>query len=179
MCNGANLLFKKKTFNAVGGYEDIHSTATGDDVLLMMKIQERFPDSVVFCKNARAIVNTQPQIRLIDFINQRRRWASKFGVYKSWGVKVIALIVFITYLSILLALPLLIYSKVSSLLFLIAILVKLCVDYLFLRELQKFYQTKFDLPAYIVLQFIMPFYVTFFGISGRRKTFHWKERTCT
>ena len=179
MCNGANLLFERKAFNSVGGYADIQRTATGDDVLLMMKLRERFPDSVVFCKSAKAIVSTQPQLKVIDFVNQRRRWASKFNVYKTWGVKAIALLVFFTYVSILAALPLLVWSKSNLLLFLITIVVKLISDYLFLHELQKFYQTRFDFTAYILLQFIMPLYVTFFGILGRRKTFRWKERSCT
>jgi cellulose synthase/poly-beta-1,6-N-acetylglucosamine synthase-like glycosyltransferase len=178
MCNGANLLFEKKAFNTVGGYVDIQRTATGDDVLLMMKLRERFPDSVVFCKSADAIVKTAPQLSIRDFFNQRSRWASKFSVYKAMGVKVIALVVFTSYLSILVAVPLIIYFKISILLFLSIMLVKLVVDYLFLRELQKFYKSKFDLMAFILLQFIMPLYVTFFGIIGRRKTFRWKDRTC-
>lgn len=179
MCNGANLLFEKKAFNTVGGYADIQRTATGDDVLLMMKLRERFPDSVVFCKNAEAIVKTTPQLSLRDFFSQRSRWASKFSVYKTIGVKVIALVVFASYLSILVAVPLIIFLKINVLIFLSIMLVKLMVDYLFLQELRKFYKSKFDLVAFILLQFIMPFYVTFFGIIGRRKTFRWKDRTCT
>lgn len=178
MCNGANLLFEKKAFNSVGGYAGIQRTATGDDVLLMMKLWERFPGSVVFCKNPKAIVSTQSQILMTDFVRQRSRWASKFNIYKGWGVKLIALVVFASYLAIVVAIPLTVYMRTDLSLFLGTMLVKLAVDYLFLRELQKFYRTHFDFPAYLLLQFIMPLYVTFFGILGRRKTFQWKGRTC-
>ena len=43
MCNGANLAYTRKAFNDVGGFADIDHIASGDDMLLMKKIQFDFP----------------------------------------------------------------------------------------------------------------------------------------
>ncbi|HLA58906.1 MAG TPA: glycosyltransferase, partial [Puia sp.] len=39
MCNGANLAYTRKAYNAVGGFWEINHIASGDDMLLMKKIQ--------------------------------------------------------------------------------------------------------------------------------------------
>ena len=42
MCNGANLAYTKNAFNAVGGFKDIDDIASGDDMLLMYKIDQKY-----------------------------------------------------------------------------------------------------------------------------------------
>jgi hypothetical protein len=62
MANGANLLFLREAFKAVGGYSG-SSNPSGDDVFLMLKLKERAASNaalggVVFAKDARALVST-------------------------------------------------------------------------------------------------------------------------
>ena len=43
MCNGANLAYTRKAFDEVDGFTDIDHIASGDDMLLMKKIQSKYP----------------------------------------------------------------------------------------------------------------------------------------
>jgi len=82
MCNGANLAYTRKAYEAVGGFQDIDHIASGDDMLLMKKIQEAFPGKCGYVKDPRAIVLTGPAQNLKTFFNQRIRWASKISHYQ-------------------------------------------------------------------------------------------------
>ena len=81
MCNGANLAYEKKVFHEVGGFEGIDNIASGDDMLLMHKIQKLYPDKIKYLKSTNVIVQTQPAETVKEFINQRIRWASKADKY--------------------------------------------------------------------------------------------------
>ncbi|MEO5782031.1 MAG: glycosyltransferase, partial [Ginsengibacter sp.] len=81
MCNGANLAYEKKVFLEVDGFAGIDNIASGDDMLLMHKIFNRYPDKVLFLKSRDAIVQTKPAGTLQEFLNQRIRWASKADKY--------------------------------------------------------------------------------------------------
>ena len=60
MCNGANLAYRKRSFENVNGFEGIDHVATGDDMLLMHKIRQREPGSLHYLKSKHAIVTTPP-----------------------------------------------------------------------------------------------------------------------
>ena len=81
MCNGANLAYTRQAFEAVDGFKDIDSIASGDDMLLMHKIYQRYPNRVLFLKSKNAIVQTEPVHTIKEFLNQRIRWASKADKY--------------------------------------------------------------------------------------------------
>lgn len=81
MCNGANLAYERSAFYEVGGFTGIDHIASGDDMLLMHKIYQRYPNRVLFLKSKNAIVQTEPVHTVKDFLNQRIRWASKADKY--------------------------------------------------------------------------------------------------
>ena len=54
MCNGANLAYTRKAYDAVGGFSDIDHIASGDDMLLMKKIQAIFPGKIQVMSKIRA-----------------------------------------------------------------------------------------------------------------------------
>ena len=93
MCNGANLAYSKAIFYAVDGFKGIDNIASGDDMLLMDKIQKQYPGSIGFLFSDNSIVQTLPMPTWKDFINQRIRWASKAGKYKD--IKIIAVLVLV------------------------------------------------------------------------------------
>lgn len=84
MANGANIAFQKAAFFAVNGYKNDDVTS-GDDVFLVHKLKKHYGKNAIhFLKNAEAIVFTQAQATLYDFIQQRIRWTSKNKHYKDW-----------------------------------------------------------------------------------------------
>jgi cellulose synthase/poly-beta-1,6-N-acetylglucosamine synthase-like glycosyltransferase len=86
MCNGANLMYAKQTFIDVEGFKGNHDVPTGDDVFLMQKISERFPDSIGYVKDFDACVFTKAEKGLGGFISQRTRWVSKSTGFSDWKV---------------------------------------------------------------------------------------------
>ena len=89
MCNGANLMYAKQTFHEVEGFKGNHDVPTGDDVFLMHKINERYPESVGFVKNYDACVFTKPERGLGKFILQRIRWISKSTGFSDFKVTIV------------------------------------------------------------------------------------------
>ncbi|MDE3213282.1 MAG: glycosyltransferase, partial [Bacteroidota bacterium] len=98
MCNGANLAYEKKVFYEVGGFEGIDDLASGDDMLLLHKIQKLYPDRIGFLKSRQAIVETDPATGLGAFIQQRIRWASKADRYPD--IKITAVLVLVYFLNL-------------------------------------------------------------------------------
>ncbi len=81
MCNGANIAYRKDVFYEVGQFAGIDQLASGDDMLLMHKIKQKYPGKLgyLFCRGS--IVTTTPMNDWKNFINQRIRWASKADKY--------------------------------------------------------------------------------------------------
>jgi len=91
MANGTNLLFSKKAFEEVKGYEG-DAYASGDDVFLVQKIAKKFGGNKIgFNSEARAMVQTKGVENILELFNQRARWAGKSKAYSFTGK-------FITYL---------------------------------------------------------------------------------
>ncbi|MCS7075020.1 MAG: glycosyltransferase, partial [Bacteroidia bacterium] len=82
MANGANLAYRKSSFDAVNGFQHIDSIASGDDELLMHKMFA-VGLRVRFAKLKDVIVNTEACRTWEEFRNQRIRWVSKSTVYQN------------------------------------------------------------------------------------------------
>ncbi|MCX6298846.1 MAG: glycosyltransferase [Bacteroidetes bacterium] len=95
MCNGANLAYAKKAFYAVGEFKGIDTIASGDDMLLMQKMNAQYPQQLGFLFSKEAVVSTQPMPNWNRFLNQRIRWASKADQYHDKRIFPILLLVYL------------------------------------------------------------------------------------
>lgn len=176
MCNGANLAYEKKVFFEVNGFEGIDEIASGDDMLLMQKIQKVYPDKVMFLKSTDAIVQTQCEETLKDFMNQRIRWASKADKYTDKKITGVLLFVYLLNAWILiLAISSFFFAK-AFYLFLIAFGIKIFVELLFLYPVAKFFGKEKLLWWFVPAQ---PFHILYTLIAGWLGTFgsyQWKGR---
>lgn len=77
ICNAANIAYRKKVFDEVGGFNYQLNLSSGDDELLMQKISNDTDFKVKFCIDKKAIVKTAANKTISDFYQQRKRWASK------------------------------------------------------------------------------------------------------
>lgn len=83
MCNGANLAFRKSSFEQVGGYSGHEKFPSGDDVFLLHSMMERYPLGVIPVPElALGGVETAPQESWKELVVQRLRWAGKSKGYK-------------------------------------------------------------------------------------------------
>ena len=183
MCNGANLAYPKKVFDEVNGFEGIDEKASGDDVLLMYKIKEKYPKGIKFLKNEHAIVHTEAKHNLNEFLHQRKRWASKgFSVLNN-ETKVVSLLVYcINFL--LITMPLIGTLCLGNMAFypifieicLILILIKCFIDFLLLFLSASFFNKKRLLIYFLPEQLIYMLYVAIMGLVGAFGKYEWKGR---
>lgn len=190
MCNGANLAYTKKAFEAVNGFAGIDNIASGDDMLLMHKIYKLYPDKVMFVKSKEAIVQTAPVNSVKDFFNQRIRWASKADKYDDNRIFGVLLLVYLVNV-LLLVLPFAgIFIKTTfsiSLypftfvftvleLWLFLLIIKTIAELIFLMPVSKFFGKRKLLWLFPLMQPFHILYTVIAGWLGKFGSYSWKER---
>jgi len=176
MCNGANLAYEKKTFYEVNGFEGIDNIASGDDMLLMHKIQKKYPDKIRYLKSTNVIVQTQQAETIKEFINQRIRWASKADRYPDIKITtVLFLVYFLNAWIFFIAVYSFFFSR-SFYLFLLLFTVKTTVELFFLFPVAKFFGKQKLLWWFIPSQPFHIIYTLIAGWLGKFGSYTWKER---
>ena len=176
MCNGANLSFRKESFDVVGGYSGNDNIASGDDEFLMHKFYQRFPGQVFFNKSKHGVVVTKAHHYWKDFFQQRKRWASKWRYYSSFKISLLAIFIFIVNFAFIAAAGLL-ASDIKAYSFLIfPIIAKVTAEGIFLGMILNFLGKRLSIPLFVFLQFTYPFYVIICGIAANFGMYTWKGR---
>jgi cellulose synthase/poly-beta-1,6-N-acetylglucosamine synthase-like glycosyltransferase len=179
MCNGANLCYEKRVFTEVGGFAGVDHLASGDDEFLMHKIASRYPKGVRFLKSEAAIVSTEPHQSWRAFYNQRKRWASKWRAYDSYAPTLLAVFIFLSNASPVLALLGWWLNFLNGSMAGLVIGLKLLPEFLFLRQILAFLQKRTAVKYIPLTQLFYPIYVIFFGLAAQGKGYQWKGRQLT
>lgn len=176
MCNGANLAYEKKVFLEVDGFAGIDNIASGDDMLLMHKIFNRYPDKVLFLKSRDAIVQTKPAGTLQEFLNQRIRWASKADKYTDKKITGVLLLVYLFNVWIfLLGILSSFYPNLFGW-FIGVMIAKTIVELFFLYPVAKFFKKEKLLWWFPLAQPFHILYTMVAGWLGKFGSYKWKER---
>lgn len=183
MCNGANLAFEKNVFQEVKGFDENDKKASGDDVLLMYKINERYPGEVKFLKNLSAVVYTKAQETIGQFTKQRKRWASKGFFALNTETKRVSALIYL-YNAYLVFIPIIggvcllnsPFYPVFIGICLILIGFKCFIDFLLLFLSASFFKKKKLLLFFFPEQIIYMIYVVVFGFIGSIGKYEWKGR---
>lgn len=176
MCNGANLAFSRKAYNAVNGYSGVDHLVSGDDYLLQLKIKKQFPDSVHYLKSRAAIVHTLPQNTWQSFFQQRIRWASKTGKYEDRKMTLILSLIYVLNCLLLFLFLLSFFQSFYWSLFGPILLSKMLMEILFLYPVAHFYRDKKQLVYFVFLQPLHIVYIIVAGFLSRFSRFEWKQR---
>lgn len=176
MCNGANLAYEKKVFEAVGGFKDIDHIASGDDMLLMHKVTQQFPQQTGFLKSQAAIVTTKPAASWKDFFRQRIRWASKATHYRDNRIFLVLLLVYLTNLAIIGVGITGFWYPAMWLLFLFLCICKFFIELFFVQEVAGFFGQQYLLIFLLALQPLHMMYIIVSGLFGQFKKYTWKGR---
>jgi len=176
-CNGANFAYRKDIFYEVGGFNGIDDLASGDDELLLQKVAEIYPDKIGFFKNRDAVVFTHAKHTLQEFLQQRRRWASKSTRYKDKKVVALAVCIWLFNLSLLFNAGLGFYNIFYLKLFLVQFLLKYLIEVAFLLPIASFFKRVNLVGLLIILIPIHIIYFVYVGLIGNTKKYVWKGRT--
>jgi cellulose synthase/poly-beta-1,6-N-acetylglucosamine synthase-like glycosyltransferase len=175
-CNGANLAYEREAFYEVDGFKGIDDLASGDDELLLHKMAARYEGNIGFLKNEDAVVYTHPKATLKEFIQQRKRWASKSTRYKNKSIIVLGVCVWLFNLSILVNVGLGLFIGFYFKLALVQLLAKMIVEFAFLYDVTSFAKRKNLLVMLPVLNVMHILYIVYIGIAGNSGKYNWKDR---
>lgn len=177
LCNGANLCYKKDCFKDVNGFVGNQHIASGDDVFLLEKIYQKYPDEVQFIKSKEAIVYTTSKDSFRDLIQQRVRWAAKANAYDSIFTKLVGFLVFITSFMMVILLILGSMGQITWLYVGFIFLLKFNIDFLLLYKTSQFFEQEKVLKSYFISSLLHPFYTVFVALLSFKKTYTWKDRS--
>lgn len=176
MCSGANLGFAKNAFMEVGGYSDNITIPSGDDEFLLYNIMKRFPRQAAFLKEKAAIVMTPAQQSLINFINQRTRWTSKWKHNRNWKLRLMAVLFFLDYLLYYGLIVGMIMGAFSLSFTIFIMALRYAVDSLYLNLITRFHGNRTGFFSVLLIQIIYPLHVLFMGVSSIFGSYTWKGR---
>jgi cellulose synthase/poly-beta-1,6-N-acetylglucosamine synthase-like glycosyltransferase len=176
MCNGANIAYRKDVFYEAGQFKGIDDVASGDDMLLMYKIKQKYPRQIGYLFTREAIVLTEPMKDWKSFLNQRIRWASKTGNYQDKGIFwTLALVYAVNFL----LLALLCWSPFVAKGFnnwLLLLLAKTLIELSFMVPVARFYNEVKTLVWFPLVQVFHMVYTVIAGWLGKFGTYQWKGR---
>ena len=173
MANGANIAFRKSTFEELEVFKDNIHIPTGDDIFLLQKISNQYPKGIAFQKES--IVFTNPPKNLSVFFHQRVRWASKWKAAANRKDKLPALSVWVFHLIYLIGTIGFLLEEKYFLVF-VLFFFKMTAEFLFLNHILKSQKQKFNILAFLILQVLYSIYVTLFGLLANFSAYKWKGR---
>ena len=163
MCNGANLVFTKKSW--LDSLKDLHlEVMSGDDMFLLESIKRR-KGVIRFLKPESAFVFTESSKTWVEFIKQRRRWTSKSTSYTDFQIIITACIILIINLLSLTLLSLCLFNQSFLFIYLAFFLFKYLLDTIFLYSVRNFFQLNNIWVYSILLSVLYPFYIVFIAFS--------------
>lgn len=178
LANGANLAYPKAVFRAVDGFAGIDHLASGDDMLLLQKVADRYPDRIAFVKARAAAVETDPMPTWRLFLQQRLRWATKSTAYRRPQATLVWALVFAV-CAALVSSPLAVvaWGRAALGLPFLLLAAKLGADFLLLRCATRFFGRPALMRSFLVCQAIHVAYVLVIGVMANlRREYKWKGR---
>lgn len=175
MCNSANLCYRKKAFLEVNGFSGNEKIASGDDVFLLQKFQQK-KFKTAFLKNRNAIIETRPQKNFYSLLSQRVRWAAKAPAYTSLFSKFAGAIVLLMNAGLLGGAVLALMDIWNSNLVLIIFLFKFNFDFALLFLSAKFFEREQVLRSYFWSSLAYPFFSTYVAMKSLFSGYEWKGR---
>jgi cellulose synthase/poly-beta-1,6-N-acetylglucosamine synthase-like glycosyltransferase len=176
MCNGANLAYLRSVFFDVDGFSEIDKLASGDDMLLMYKVWQKFPTQIHYLKNKKAIIETEPMHTWKSFFQQRKRWSSKATYYKDWRISLVLLFIYVFNLYFLVLLAFGIYESKYLLILFLYLPGKTIIEIPMVYSVARFYSQQKLLVYFPFLQPLHIIYTIVIGLVSQIGTYQWKGR---
>lgn len=183
MCSGANLMYSKEAFLEVEGFKGNRDIPSGDDVFLMQKILEKYPQGIGFVKSMDAAVFTLPEKNLFSFLSQRKRWASKNAKHANWWVKLQLFLVYLFNVAVVAISTYSIFNFVQTeepiqlLPAAIILGLKLLLDLAFCIPVFYFFKKLWLVILLPFIEVLHLLYIIFIGILSLSGRYRWKERS--
>jgi len=168
LCNGANLLFKKKTYQEVFFERTDLQIESGDDVFLLQAFQKK-QKKILRVNRLDYVVFTNPPDNLVQLFEQRLRWLSKLSPMLDLFSFFMILFLVIVQITWIIAVIMSFFNP----LFLIPIGLKFLAESLAMHSNYLWFSLK-DVIAIILHQFWYPVYLVLLFFRRNRKP-NWRS----
>lgn len=177
ICNAANIAYRKKVFEEVGGFTYQMSFSSGDDELLMQKIHRDTNYKIKFVLDKNAIVSTEANPTVKNFYHQRKRWASKGLFYGDHLLLLKLVLIFLFYLSLIVQpiLGIALSTKFFAT-FIISFLFKISAEYIVLKKGTDLLFDPRILKPFLITEILQVPYILVSGFMGMFGNLVWKNR---
>jgi cellulose synthase/poly-beta-1,6-N-acetylglucosamine synthase-like glycosyltransferase len=172
--NAANMAYRKKAYDAVGGFDNFN-TPSGDDVFLLekFKYKQRLVKGLL---DNEHVVNTLAPTTWSAFIHQRLRWASKSKFYSDKLLIFFSLLGLIQNISLLFIYLGLVLVENYVLILLILVFCKWLIDFILLFLVASFFKRERVMIYFIPVQVVYPVYVIYIWVASLIGKDKWKGR---
>ena len=177
-CTGRNISYRKQAFYKAKGFENISHIISGDDDLLLHKINNLTNYKTAFSLNTNSIVKSESPNSLDQFIRQRLRWSSKaFNYYfLDSSLELKLMLPFIYLVNIFCVFSIIKFINTPLLIGLLPWIIKSIADGIIIHRMMTLYKYKFSKIHFFILSLLHPIYISIFGIIGPlNKNIKWKE----
>lgn len=164
IANGANMVFKKKSFLDADPYKDNYQFASGDDLFLIEKMRQR-SGKITFIKSKQAVITTSGKKDWNSLLKQRIRWAGKNKGLQNQTISRIWSFVGLYHFVMLILFICGFFFPVAWVSLGIMFLIKSISDYILLRTSSRFFGVMIGIAEFILLQFTYMYYVLRLGWS--------------
>lgn len=169
-CTGSNMAYRRDAYFRIGGFNGIAHWISGDDDLLLHKMQKAGIGRIHYLATPAAHASVRPPNSWREFQAQRTRYASKSLHYEP--IMTFALALFFL-LNLLLSAGLLAFGMNGGQV-LPAILIKALGEFLYLRQAAKIFGEKNLFAVFPIAALLHPFYVIYFAVRGQLTRFNWR-----
>ena len=176
LCNGANLVYTKDLFKTLNGFDGNTEIASGDDIFLLEKALEKYPEKAMYLKSRTVLVTTKPQPSIAALIQQRLRWAAKTSSYNNTFGKLVGLIVFCMNALIIFVALLIIIDALRFELLILIFALKFFLDAFLINKSAYFFKQPFKVKSYILSSLLYPLFSVYITVNSIFFGFKWKDR---
>jgi cellulose synthase/poly-beta-1,6-N-acetylglucosamine synthase-like glycosyltransferase len=172
LCNGANLAFRKELY--LNHYDNLHhELLSGDDIFFLHSVKKEGSTRIEYLYSGDAVVKTRAAGTAGQFMRQRARWISKSGAIRDPYSRFLAIVTFVTIMTLLvLTAGAFFFSGFLKVLG-IAFLIKIIADIILLAETGRFFGRLNLLKWFIPSEFVYPFYVVAVFLFSRFRKEKW------
>ncbi len=174
-CSGGNLAYRKKLYEALGGFANTASMISGDDDLFLERVRDETNWQIRYSVTPETFVPTLPPESLFEFFHQRFRYASKGRYY---APKVVAglLAVYLLSAGLTVGMLLCLFLPEIRLGVFSVFLLKSAAEFYFLKKAGAIFRQKFALHIYLLTALLHPCYIVLAVLGGQFAGFTWKGK---
>ena len=177
LSNGANLAYRKDIFEKLNGFDNNNSIASGDDVFLLEKYFNNYPEDVHYLKSYDALVATKPEKNLKNLVQQRVRWAAKTTSYNNWFGRLVGLLILLMNATVLDSFLFTLIGLLTWNELLIILISKFTIDFIYLNKTTTFFKKPICLKFYLINALLYSFFSVYVAFYAMLFNYKWKGRT--